>query len=248
MQFAFASCRRLELLERLADEPAAPSELVSKLPISRRTVHRHVTDLVDREWVVKQDGRYRLTVSGELLLTVCDSTKDAFEAVKECRPVLDRLPQEHAPDPAWLTDVDSFLATRKCPYRPIQRVETIIDETTSSIRTLSPSIGWLLVDRRDDLGQISVVTCAHCYDSESKEVSNPLSELDTADGVTLHLIDEDLIFGLLLTDRVTLVLGYDDTLRLTGCIESRSDELRSWASTVFDRHLSCATTSEQVCD
>jgi DNA-binding IclR family transcriptional regulator len=80
------------IVERLIEcEEAGVTELANQLNLSKGTVHTHLSSLEDEGYVVKQKGRYRLSLR---YLRIGDRIRDSFDIYKHGRKTANRLAEE----------------------------------------------------------------------------------------------------------------------------------------------------------
>ena len=91
VSFLAGSENRVRILERLREEPSRQCELVRRCGLSRSTVHRALSGLAEREWIERENGVYRPTPGGTVVLDRYEALETAIERVAEWGPFLNRL-------------------------------------------------------------------------------------------------------------------------------------------------------------
>ncbi|WP_246279775.1 helix-turn-helix transcriptional regulator [Natronomonas salina] len=152
-RFLADSPDRRRVLTRLADEPGTPAELASALPLSRRSVQRHLGQFADRDWVAKRDGAYHLTTTGELVVAEHTAYLEALQGIDDHGDVYRHLPDaDHAPDPRWLDDATVTRASTEAPQAPVHSyLDSVRDFETDRVRMISPVLSRLFHDVHADL-------------------------------------------------------------------------------------------------
>lgn len=67
LEFLASSWNRLDVLEAVLEEPKPRAELRDITPVSRVTLSRILSDLEDREWIVRQETGYEATSAGQFM-------------------------------------------------------------------------------------------------------------------------------------------------------------------------------------
>lgn len=241
-RFLADSPDRRRVLTRLADEPGTPAELASALPLSRRSVQRHLGQFADRDWVAKRDGAYRLTTTGELVVAEHTAYLEALQRIDDHGDVYRHLPDaDHAPDPRWLDDATITRASTEDPQAPVHSyLDSVRDFETDRVRMISPVLSRLFHDVHADLaleGTHTELVLSGATIDRARELNPTEFEIVVSVGVLdLYRHPDDVAFGLTLgADRV-LLGAYDAEGRLRACIESTDPAFYRWGEALFERY------------
>jgi predicted transcriptional regulator len=233
---------RWRVLTRLADEPGAPADLASALPLSRRSVQRHLRQFADREWVEKRDGAYHLTTTGSLVVAEHETYLEALQAVEDHADVLRLLPDAaHAPDPRWLAAATVTRASASNPQAPLHRyVDAIGAVDADRVRMLSPVLSRLFHDVHADLAledtHTELVLPAATLERAREMNPQEFDVVASVDVLDVYRYPGDLSFGLTLGGDRVLLGAYDDDGHLHALVESTEPAFREWGRELFERY------------
>lgn len=241
-QFLSGTPDRQRLMVSLSEQPATPAELADALDLPRRSVQRHLGDLVDRDWAVKSDGNYRLTVTGELVIDEHTTYVDALDRIESAGSFLRHLPdREHAPEPRWLEDATLTTASAENPQAPVEQyIESVRTFDADRIRMISPVLSRLFHDAHAELafeGVHTELVLAASTIERAREL-NPVEfkVVASVDVLDLYRHPGDVAFGLTVGDDRLLVGAYDDEGQFRACVESSHPEFVDWATELFARY------------
>lgn len=224
--------RRLDFLERLVEEPLRKHELVDALGHSRSTVNRAIDELESAGLVAGETDGYRTTLTGRLLarsyrrfLTVADDVHDASEALAP-------LGSDVRLEPAALRGAETYRAAAPQPYRPLERLDEVLLDT-SDVGIALPTLPYpQLLDRCRRAaaagGSVELVVTDRTYQYARERYDDTLAGLARRDGVTVSVID-DLDVGVLVADGTATLLVFDDDGSLHATAESTAPEAIAWA-------------------
>lgn len=241
-RFLAGSPDRLELLTHLADAPGAPADLADALPLSRRSVQRHLGAFVERGLATKTDGAYRLTTTGELVAAEHASYLETLERIESHRTFLRHLPDaEHAPDPGWLADAALVEATTENPQAPVyEYIDRVREFDADRLRMLSPVLSRLFHDVHAELAldgvHTELVMAADTVD-RARDLNPAEFELvASVDALALYEHPGEIAVGLTLGDDRLLIGAYDDDGRMAACVHASDGAFLQWAADLFERY------------
>lgn len=241
-QFLAGSPDRRRVLTRLAAHPGSPAELAEAVPLSRRSVQRHLGQFVERGWATDDGSTYRLTTTGELVVEEHATYLETLDRIERYRPFFGRLPDaEHAPDPRWVADATLVAATPENPQAPVREyIERVRTFDTGRVRMVSPVLSRMFHDVHAELAMDGVHTeLVMAADTvERARELNP-TEFEFVVGVDvldLYRSPDVVAFGLTLGDRDVLMGAYDDDGHLGACVHATNAEFRQWGENLFERY------------
>lgn len=131
--------RRRPVLRALREAPRGKPSLVEALPVSRSTVDRAVSELLEAGLVERNGDEYRLTGSGALALTVHGEYVDRTDAIAAATPVLNALPDATVLDGALLEGCEVHLAEPRAPEGALTAAVSALREATA-LRGFAPVV------------------------------------------------------------------------------------------------------------
>jgi predicted transcriptional regulator len=240
-QFLSLSRGRVRLLRCLDETSRCPRELTEVLGLSRRGVQRNLSALVDRGWVEKVSGKYRLTTSGALITRQYVDFCNTLSIIDECKPFFRYLPCAHVPRPEWLTDAEVVVATAKQPHAPIEQYATSLRTcSTATVRSILPVLSRYYSDIHTDIQDRGIETEFIIDETTLKTVrTRPLDEFEAGlhlDTHSLYEYPEMIEFGLTLTDHCGVMNAYDEQGRIQACIECEDSAFLDWANGLYQSY------------
>jgi predicted transcriptional regulator len=238
--------RRIEVLERLLEQPRTRPELVDELDISRSTVDRAVRELEGMGLVEFDDGAYQASLVGHLAHREYAELRQELITLEEAADLLTTLPPDAPLDLSVLKGGEVVVAREPAPHVPGSRLPEFL-RGANHIRSLSmayttPETGDVVAERvqtDETLTEIVIEQDLYEYLMESGALDiDSLAEDETFNvGLTT-----DLPFGLIIADRgdgtdvCLAVYGPDRTLE--GIVINDTPAAISWAESVWEQYSS----------
>ncbi|WP_458204421.1 helix-turn-helix transcriptional regulator [Haladaptatus sp. NG-SE-30] len=238
--FLAGSPERLHLLCHLREQPGSPRDIANAIDVSHRSVQRNLSEFADRGWVRKEDGRYTLTTSGELVTRTHEGYVETMQTISAYDAFFRHLPDaDHAPDPAWLTDATLVTASPEQPQAPVNHyVKRLRARQTRSIRMLAPVLSRLYHDAHAEL-VISGVETELVMPTERVEDARSLNPLEfrvVSRAIDIYQYDGPVELGLTLGDDWALAGAYDDEGQLRALVECDAPDFLNWAEELYRRY------------
>lgn len=241
-QFLAGSSERLQLLLHLVDQPGSPAELANELPLSRRSIQRHLSQFVEREWAAKSDGVYQPTVTGELVAEEHTTYLDTLEHIETFSSFYGHLPDRgHTPEPRWVDTAALATATTENPQAPVQHyLDHVREFDTDHIRMVSPVLSRMFHNAHAELAMDGVHT-ELVMSSTTIERARELNPTEfklvvSVDVLDLYRYSGSISFGLTLGDNRILMGAYDDDGQLCACVASTNSDFCQWGQQLFERY------------
>lgn len=112
---------RKDTLAYLAETSAYKRDMVEDLEVSRSTVDRAVSELMDMKLIWRSDSGYEITKKGEIGLETVRSTLDTLETLDKATELLQWLPENTEIPPCVIEQGDVYLSEPPAPVSPIDR-------------------------------------------------------------------------------------------------------------------------------
>ena len=238
-EFLSGTPDRRRLMTALTEDPASPAELAESLDLPRRSVQRHLRDLVDRAWADKANGRYELTVTGTLIIERHAAYLDELDHIESFGSFFQHLPDRtHAPEPRWLTDATHTTASVENPQAPVEfYIDRVREFDTNRIQMISPVLSRLFHKAHAKLAMDGLHTdlILSATTIERARELNPteFKVVASVDVLDLYEYPEDITFGLTVGDDRLLMSAYDRDGQMKACVESLDPDFIDWASQLF---------------
>lgn len=243
--FLSASPVRTDVLERLADDAARPADLVEYADVSRTTVHRTLTELVDRNWVRRVDDGYAITGAGELALRAYRDTRTRFRTLDRFEPFLVHADAAAEIDLNWLEEARLETASDENPHRPIEwYADRLAEVEGDDLRGTTPVISRRFMEVHAPIVfeglPVELVIDEATFRAVSDRYPDELRKSLSLEEYDLYVAEESPSVGITLYGRTVLLGAYDDGRRLVAVAESTNSRLREWAENRFCRYRSRA--------
>ncbi|MFC6723784.1 helix-turn-helix transcriptional regulator [Halobium palmae] len=237
--YLVGSDNRIEILRALRERSFGPSELASACSCARETAHRNLSGFVERGWVERDDGRYRLTPGGEMVVEQYDRLESTVAGADRLSRLLSHAPASFGEIPVrTLSTVRLETATRENPHAPVDRFRSVLGtEEVTRFRGITPMVSPVFNEAASAV--LASDTDAELVIDESVlEVSeaqypDALSEAFDLDGFTLLLASGSLDYGLMLVDGRALVSVHDDAGAVVASVDGDEDEFVDWVSKLY---------------
>lgn len=235
--FLCRSPARVGILERVVEGPTRPSDLVDSAAVSRTTVHRTLTELVDRGWVCRADGDYCVTGTGRKTLEAYEDAVTRFRTVDRLTQFWNHVDAALGVQLEWLADATVRTATDQDPHRPLEwyadQLETLEGDR---LRGLLPVVNSQLLTLYDRLlrdgTRLDVVVQAETAHRAHERYGPTLLESLASDGDDLTVTTEALGCGLTLYGETVLLAAYDAG-HLVAVVRASHPDLEAWAEDRF---------------
>ncbi|MCU4926228.1 hypothetical protein OB905_09560 [Halobacteria archaeon AArc-dxtr1] len=237
----FRSPHRRTLLRELRSEPGDTQALVERVSVSRVTVQRHLHQCSELGWVQKVDGRYELTPVGEFVCEATTAFVDRLSVLEAHGDIIDELAAiDDEFDPLLLEDVTVSVANETNPHEPLSHYRnSILEESTETVRGISPVFSELFVETHEQLLAAGVETELITPRSVLEVAPTPMEAIPTS-LFTIFALDQPIEFGMTVTDETAFVGVYDEGV-FVACIESQEPAFYEWAVDAYESYREQAT-------
>ncbi|SFS96188.1 helix-turn-helix transcriptional regulator [Halostagnicola kamekurae] len=238
--------RRRDLLEALRDNPSPKPEIVDRTAVSRSTVDRGITELVDRGCVRKVDSQFRLTETGRLALEARLEYERAIDQIQTAGPLLAEIDLESL-SLEFLRGATVNVADPRRPWKVLDQSSALVDEATTMYGT-GPAVFRKFYDDIDRSVENHGLTCElvideavfESLDSAQREELREL--LRRAEGTLLRteLTDSFAIWILEYADREYAGITVYSSGGFSGVIYNDAPNAVSWARTQYRKRKASA--------
>ncbi|ELZ61132.1 MULTISPECIES: winged helix-turn-helix domain-containing protein [unclassified Haloferax] len=247
IEFLALSQNRVDALRYLAERPHSRRELVERTGASQPTMGRILSDFEDRSWLVREDGAYRATVTGELVSRGFDDLVDILDTDAKLRPVVEWLPTDAITfDLEHLTEATITTPSQVRPNAPVKRAVSLLSEA-EDVRIFSYAFNEQNLDivrERTAAGDqrfegvfSSAAIDALAHDSQLRE---QLRDLLNADAAAVRITDEPIPMAATIADTTVHLFLRDDNGILQASIDVTEPEVLAWADDLFERYWEAA--------
>jgi len=123
--------QRAHVLDACRDGGVGRSTIAERAGCSRTTAYRATSELVERGLLEQNEGGYRLTGFGAMLLDQVERFQARLDGARQLRPLLEYVDAPPLVEHAHLfRDATVIEADPETPYRIDQRLESIIGDTS----------------------------------------------------------------------------------------------------------------------
>jgi len=241
VQFLTGSPQRRSVLVALCDEPARPHELCEKIDATRTTIQRILAGFRERQWVVKRDGNYRATVTGQ---RVCKAYESLLDELKRARdfgplasylgPIADDLPVD-ALESGTLT-----VSEEGSPLAALSRFTEWLQGVQGEMYAVSPvvakpfnEIGSELLDSGTP---IEFVIDRAVLEQSKQHYESELELGANHDQMDIYVHEEPLSVGLALDSERACLVAYDDNNNIRALLETTDGSLYHWIEASYEHY------------
>lgn len=246
INFLSRSDARIAILQVLADGGHRIGELKERMTFPRSTLRQNVTKLEERGLIEERDRRYRLTPFGHVLINDYLSLLGDLDTVYELEEFVrwvstDRL--EELPLDV-LGESDITVPSEVRPGAPQQRLVEILEDVSTfrgfSPVVLSPYVDAFTPELLQGDFRTEVVLPQRMVTFLDEEYDAFARALET-DALRIFVHDDDLTYGLGVTDDRLILTAHDDDLRQTCLVENESERACEVGEELFERYRAEAT-------
>lgn len=235
IRYLSGSSTRVAVLDRVCEGATQPATLVESTGVSRTTVHRTLTDLVDRDWVRRVDGGYAATAAGALAVDAYQNAQTTFRTLERVKPFLARA--ETAVDELeieWFRAATLSTATESNPHQPLEWYADRLERVDGDrVRGTSPVISRQILETYVPLVDRGVPTeliiGESTYADVAEQYPDELRTLLSQRHYHLYVTTEVPSLGVTLVDETVFLGAYDDG-QFVATVESSDRRLRKWAA------------------
>lgn len=246
--------RRDALSTLLRDGVCTPRQLEAELGLSRSSVHRILSQLVDHHVVERTVDGYVLTAMGTFLADEVEAFDDRVGVLGNLRPVVEGLRSLPVTfDPSDFADATVSRATPEDPYRPVTRYLELF-ETTSTVRSIQvtphapPETVATFAERLED-GLETTILWNEGVLEEWVDAHPSFLERTIADDRQTMLVVDDAPINFILHDGRVCIPGYDSTTGTPSIlVDSANPDAVAWGEAVFEAYRAKARPIESVLD
>ncbi|WP_439028023.1 helix-turn-helix transcriptional regulator [Haloarchaeobius sp. DT45] len=242
--FLAGSPSRVRLLAALDDGDGTPADLAEATGIAHRSVQRNLGDMVERGWVEKRAGAYRLTAVGRLVAAEQARHERALDRLDRFEPLLGHLPADHTPPLDALDGVTLVSAAPDRPQAPIQHyVQSVEGFDPTTIRIALPVLSRLFHRVHGELAFDGAHTeLVLGYETMARAADlNPLefAALRRVGIIDLYVCDDPVGCGVTVGDGRAVLGAYDADGNMRACAAG-DGRFHDWASDLYRRYREAA--------
>ena len=238
-QYLAGSPVRVAILRALREEPQRPAALTDAVDATRTTVQRILGGFRERDWVVKRDGDYRVTPTGErvhdayeTLLTEVDRAERYGRFAETVERVGVDFPAEGIPDS------DLTVASDQNPLAVVDRLTELLRESRGGdIRAVSPVVLQQFNDAAaaalDDGASVELIIDRDVADASVAEFEPATDRALDDDDAEVYVSAESIEYGLFRCGDVACVAAYDERNNPRCVLESSEETVVGWVDDAF---------------
>lgn len=243
---------RIAILRALDRNPRRPASLTDAVDATRTTVQRILAGFRERRWVVKRDGAYHVTPTGERVHDAYEELLSEIDRGDRYGRFAADLQRAGAAFPAaGLETGDLTAATDRDPLAALDRVVELIRESGGSdVRSVSPIVtaqynraAAAAIDRG---ATMELVIDREVLETSISEFGSATDRAISDDGAAVYVAPEPIGYGILRYDDLACVVAYDEHNNPRCVFESRNETVIEWADERFETLASAATTLSAV--
>jgi len=230
--------KRESILEYLADSSARKPELVNELSISRSTVDRAISELIDVDCIVADGSTYSVTKTGHLALAERTDYVASTDAISQASGLLKHLSATAEINPVFLKEASVTQAEPHAPDRAAAASASLLTEATK-MKGLAPTV--LKSDiftvndelERDDL-TVEIVAEQCVINSLRSFPGSPTESLLSRESLSLYESEVNLPYALWIMETAEGVSAgitvHDTGGSVAGMIMTESEAAVQWAN------------------
>ena len=240
-QFLTGSPQRFAVLAQLREGPARPTDLCDSVDATRTTIQRILAGFSERQWVVKRDGEYQLTVTGQRVFDQYRALLGEVERARVAGPLAAHLGSIAADLPADLLESARLTtSSEQNPLAAIGRFTDWLSEVDGDVRAISPIVTSVFNDVAVELLEtgthIEFIIDHSVLERSASDFSDALERSVEHENIDTYVHESPLDVGLALDRSRVCLAAYDDRNNIRALAESDAEAVYQWTETVFDRY------------
>ncbi|MDS0220604.1 MarR family transcriptional regulator [Haloarcula sp. S1AR25-5A] len=240
-QFLTGSPQRFAVLAQLRERPARPTDLCDSVDATRTTIQRILAGFSDRQWVVKRDGEYQLTVTGERVFDRYTALLSEVERARAVGPLAAHLGPLATDLPTDLLDPDCLTtSSEQNPLTAINRFTDWLREVDGDVRAISPIVTSVFNDAALELLEsgthIDFIIDHDVLERSESDFTDALERSVEHENIDTYVHDTPLDIGLALDRSRVCLAAYDDRNNVRAIAESDATAVYNWADAMFDQY------------
>jgi predicted transcriptional regulator len=240
-QFLTGSPQRFAVLARLEERAARPTDLCDTVDATRTTIQRILAGFSERQWTVKRDGEYQLTVTGKRVFDRYRALLDEAERARAVGPLAAHLGPLATDLPVDLLDPDRLTtSSEQNPLAAIDRFTDWLGDVDGDLRAISPIVTSVFNDIAADLletgTRIEFIIDHSVLERSASDFSTALERSVEHENIQTHVHDTPLDIGLALDRSRVCLAAYDDRNNVRAIAESGAPAVYSWADETFEQY------------
>jgi len=241
IEFLALSPNRVTVLESLAEAPRTRSELGGLTGASQATLGRILGDFEERDWVVRTDGSYAATATGQLVAEGFRDLLDVMAVERKLRDVVAYLPTGAMDfDLRHLADATIVTPTETRPNAPLQRLLALMrdaESLTAFSHALNDRSLSVVADRLGDQ-EFEAVLTRGAVDSltAAAALRERLRRVVAAPSAGVQVADGDIPVAVTVADDVVNLLVRDDRGVVQAAVDTTDPVVREWAERRYEHY------------
>lgn len=243
LEFLVGSWNRFMILDALTPSPQTRADLRELIGVSRPTLSRILSDLVDRGLVRRQNDEYETTRRGAVMTNEVAQFVDNIEAAEQLGSALEWIQTERLGFAlGHLKESEVLTPTPQNQTAPMRQLRDYIDATTE-MRVLATGVTYEVVDAICQACLVGELQLQCVVDEtalqgvrEHPDLAEMFAEMVESGHCEVYLYggDEELLAYNLIDD-VVMFCGISDGGLPLGILVSENDAVRSWAAFNFQK-------------
>lgn len=244
--FLARSVNRVRVLETLAEESLSQRELRNELLVSRATMARILTELEDRNWIVRTGDRYDITALGEVVITEFLPLVELMVTIQRLGDVFHLLPfDEMDLSLRSFSSAEVLIPDETAPMRHMDRGMELLrnaDEFRVIGRTALPAYVEAIRERTvaGDLRFEGILAAGFVREvADHPSMLDDFQEIVDAGG-TLHQYDDSVPYNVFVADGTVFFWLCSSDGTEQAALVSSDRAVRSWAEETFEAYRALA--------
>ena len=240
---------RVAILRVLAAEPMRPSAIAERASCARETAQRNLAGFVDREWVEKTDGQYRLTAAGHMVLSRYGQLERTVESAKRLTVFLSNIGEVlEQTDPELLAEQRVTTSTPDNPHAPIERWLTLVDDVVDEYYGITPIVSQVFNEAAADaIGadtHMELIIDDAVLETSKERFPEALELGMELEQFTLFVAPSELDFGLTIADEHVWLAAYDQLGNVVASVDGDDEQFVAWAHDCYEGYRERARVVE----
>lgn len=252
LEFLCNSPQRLQILDLLDNAQMDVRDVRDAVDGSRSTVQRNLSALERRGWVNKVSAGYSTTTVGKLLCEEFMAAGETAGTITRMAAFFEAVGEPAKIDSRQLTSALMTTPNSGQPTSLMSRLFNIFGKADyvcgflPVVSSLSVELSRRVSAAGDDVPECDYIISSDAFDTLREQYGNDGAEgagIDPPDHINIYVYEDNLPYGLFVSDEQLALAAYDDIGRIEAVVESTNEEAIGWAKREYER---CRHRSTQL--
>ena len=230
IKYLSGSPYRPEILSVLCEDALRPAELTDEIDVTRTTIQRVLRGFTERNWIVKRNGAYCATATGQRLWETYETLSQEVERAETYGPLAVNAREiADALAPEIFTRTTATLPTNRNPLAPLERYFAVCAEVETAVHQMAPIVTTEAIEMIDDVLSdeipVRLLIDTELYETIQQQYGCVLRRWNADPHISLGVSELPIKYGLSILDETVIAGSVDQGQNIEIIVEGTDPEL-----------------------